>query len=247
MQSIKKGQLRPVPILADKPIAAHKRSPNSENVLEISVPENAPGNPSQQKPGTPLGLALLSLSPSKFRTRPKNSLSLVSLGKSESEKPDSGPFSTVGSNAARYKAMSPAKLPISRATCLTIPPGLSPTSLLESPVLLSNIKVCLLSFFLSAAVLLLSALSLSPPLSLFSIAARLLAKKMGSLPVIALARMRFSDPTGSSCWEPPELAASSDFSCWIGRFVVRPEKEMVGPVHISRPEAAPRVVGVAHN
>ncbi|XP_058081902.1 WRKY transcription factor SUSIBA2 isoform X2 [Magnolia sinica] len=60
--------------------------------------------------------------------------------KSESGKTDHGPFSTVGSNAARYKSMSPAKLPISRTTCLTIPPGLSPTSLLESPVLLSNIK-----------------------------------------------------------------------------------------------------------
>lgn len=43
---------------------------------------------------------------------------------------------------ARYKLMSPAKLPISRSTCISIPPGLSPTSFLESPVLLSNIKVC---------------------------------------------------------------------------------------------------------
>ncbi|KAJ0261619.1 WRKY domain-containing protein [Hirschfeldia incana] len=41
---------------------------------------------------------------------------------------------------ARYKLMSPAKLPITRSTCITIPPGLSPTSFLESPVLLSNIK-----------------------------------------------------------------------------------------------------------
>ncbi|KAI3769181.1 hypothetical protein L6452_00281 [Arctium lappa] len=41
---------------------------------------------------------------------------------------------------ARYKLMSPAKLPISRSTCITIPPGLSPTSFLESPVLLTNIK-----------------------------------------------------------------------------------------------------------
>ncbi|KAL3508407.1 hypothetical protein ACH5RR_027808 [Cinchona calisaya] len=42
---------------------------------------------------------------------------------------------------AKYKLMSPAKLPISRSPCtLTIPPGLSPTSFLESPVLLSNIK-----------------------------------------------------------------------------------------------------------
>ncbi|KAF9666506.1 hypothetical protein SADUNF_Sadunf16G0236200 [Salix dunnii] len=41
---------------------------------------------------------------------------------------------------ARYKLMSPAKLPISRSACITIPPGLSPTSFLESPVLLSNVK-----------------------------------------------------------------------------------------------------------
>nr|UEC49143.1 WRKY20 [Amorpha fruticosa] len=44
-------------------------------------------------------------------------------------------------NGARYKLMSPAKLPISRSPCITIPPGLSPTSFLESPVLLSNMKV----------------------------------------------------------------------------------------------------------
>nr|WGV38261.1 WRKY [Loropetalum chinense var. rubrum]WGV38262.1 WRKY [Loropetalum chinense var. rubrum] len=47
---------------------------------------------------------------------------------------------TGGWNGARYKLMSPAKLPISRSVCITIPPGLSPTSFLESPVLLSNMK-----------------------------------------------------------------------------------------------------------
>ncbi|KAL8209787.1 hypothetical protein R6Q57_006519 [Mikania cordata] len=41
---------------------------------------------------------------------------------------------------AKYKLMSPAKLPISRSAGITIPPGLSPTSFLESPVLLTNIK-----------------------------------------------------------------------------------------------------------
>ncbi|KAJ6811878.1 WRKY transcription factor SUSIBA2-like [Iris pallida] len=40
----------------------------------------------------------------------------------------------------RYKSMSPARLPISRSPCVTIPPGLSPTALLESPVLLTYIK-----------------------------------------------------------------------------------------------------------
>ncbi|XP_026392855.1 WRKY transcription factor SUSIBA2-like isoform X1 [Papaver somniferum] len=52
-------------------------------------------------------------------------------------------FSSGSSNntsAARYKSMSPAMLPISRSPCLTIPPGLSPTSLLDSPVFLSNMK-----------------------------------------------------------------------------------------------------------
>ncbi|MED6205560.1 WRKY Transcription Factor [Stylosanthes scabra] len=48
-------------------------------------------------------------------------------------------YASVG--GARYKLMSPAKLPISRTACITIPPGLSPTSFLESPVLLSNMKV----------------------------------------------------------------------------------------------------------
>ncbi|KAK9268201.1 hypothetical protein L1049_010644 [Liquidambar formosana] len=54
-------------------------------------------------------------------------------------KPDSRVF--YGSNVSRYKLMSPAKLPISRSPCLTIPPGVSPSSLLDSPVLLSNVKV----------------------------------------------------------------------------------------------------------
>ncbi|KAA8519184.1 hypothetical protein F0562_013440 [Nyssa sinensis] len=47
----------------------------------------------------------------------------------------------VVSNVSRYKLMSPSKLPISRSPCLTIPPGLSPSSLLDSPILLSNMKV----------------------------------------------------------------------------------------------------------
>ncbi|KAL5198758.1 hypothetical protein ABZP36_002270 [Zizania latifolia] len=42
---------------------------------------------------------------------------------------------------ARYKTMSPARLPISREPCLTIPAGFSPSALLESPVLLTNFKV----------------------------------------------------------------------------------------------------------
>ncbi|KAG2682508.1 hypothetical protein I3760_11G194500 [Carya illinoinensis] len=49
------------------------------------------------------------------------------------------PVSTSAASA-KYKLMSPAKLPISRSACITIPPGLSPTSFLESPVLLSYMK-----------------------------------------------------------------------------------------------------------
>ncbi|XP_050942178.1 probable WRKY transcription factor 20 isoform X1 [Cucumis melo] len=45
------------------------------------------------------------------------------------------------SSGAKYKLLSPAKLPISRSPCITIPPGLSPTSFLDSPVLLTNLKV----------------------------------------------------------------------------------------------------------
>nr|QGQ64067.1 WRKY transcription factor 44 [Santalum album] len=45
------------------------------------------------------------------------------------------------SSVSRYKLMSPAKLPISRLPCPTTPPGLSPSSLLDSPVLLWNVEV----------------------------------------------------------------------------------------------------------
>ncbi|KAK8545743.1 hypothetical protein V6N13_067010 [Hibiscus sabdariffa] len=47
---------------------------------------------------------------------------------------------SVASGGARYKLVAPAKLPISRSACITIPPGLSPSSFLESPVLLSDVK-----------------------------------------------------------------------------------------------------------
>ncbi|KAG5546667.1 hypothetical protein RHGRI_018738 [Rhododendron griersonianum] len=53
---------------------------------------------------------------------------------------DAGVFSGAGSSSAKYKLFSPAKLPISRSPCITIPPGLSPSSFLESPILLSNLK-----------------------------------------------------------------------------------------------------------
>lgn len=56
-----------------------------------------------------------------------------------------------GQNSARYKLMSPAKLPISRSPCSTVPPGMSPTSFLESPVLLSNMKVGSFSLWVSGS------------------------------------------------------------------------------------------------
>eukprot|EP00249_Psilotum_nudum_P022450 c28521_g1_i3 orf=825-2567(+) len=42
------------------------------------------------------------------------------------------------SSTARFKTMTPSRLPIPRSPYLTIPPGLSPTTLLDSPVLLST-------------------------------------------------------------------------------------------------------------
>ncbi|XVF33904.1 hypothetical protein REPUB_Repub18cG0011400 [Reevesia pubescens] len=50
------------------------------------------------------------------------------------------PHDLSASAGARYKLVAPAKLPISRSACITIPPGLSPSSFLESPVLLSDVK-----------------------------------------------------------------------------------------------------------
>ncbi|PKA59933.1 putative WRKY transcription factor 20 [Apostasia shenzhenica] len=51
------------------------------------------------------------------------------------------PDASLPSVGAKYKTMSPARLPISRSPCLTIPSGFSPSALLESPVLLTNMKV----------------------------------------------------------------------------------------------------------
>ncbi|KAI4306184.1 hypothetical protein L6164_029483 [Bauhinia variegata] len=77
-----------------------------------------------------------------FRMRPSNepaSNDLNQFGSRQSS--DAGATGSASGGVARYKLMSPAKLPISRSPCITIPPGLSPTSFLESPVLLSNMKV----------------------------------------------------------------------------------------------------------
>ncbi|MCO5599204.1 hypothetical protein L7F22_053304 [Adiantum nelumboides] len=45
------------------------------------------------------------------------------------------------SRSARFKSLVPSKLPIRRSSCLTIPPGLSPTTFLDSPVLFAPSQV----------------------------------------------------------------------------------------------------------
>ncbi|XP_042441631.1 WRKY transcription factor SUSIBA2-like [Zingiber officinale] len=55
-------------------------------------------------------------------------------------KPDPGVSQFAGAIGARYKSMPPARLPIARSPCLTIPPGFSPSALLESPVFLTDMK-----------------------------------------------------------------------------------------------------------
>lgn len=47
----------------------------------------------------------------------------------------------LSTHSARFKSMVPSKLPIRRSPCLTIPPGLSPTTLFDSPVLFSTAQV----------------------------------------------------------------------------------------------------------
>ncbi|KAI5081650.1 hypothetical protein GOP47_0001393 [Adiantum capillus-veneris] len=110
--------------------------------------------PSLASSTTPLPLALSSLSPSS--SSPLSSPPLISS--TLEEKPPSLPPQAPGlpvppaampglkiaasgsgrSNIARFKTMMPSRLPIPRSPCLTIPPGLSPTTLLDSPVLLST-------------------------------------------------------------------------------------------------------------
>ncbi|XP_062188544.1 WRKY transcription factor SUSIBA2-like [Phragmites australis] len=62
-------------------------------------------------------------------------------GSPEKRPPADRRVAALAGAGARYKAMSPARLPISREPCLTIPAGFSPSALLESPVLLTNFKV----------------------------------------------------------------------------------------------------------
>lgn len=51
------------------------------------------------------------------------------------------PGSAKSNHTARFKSMMPSKLPIRRSPCISIPPGFSPTTLLDSPVLFSTGRV----------------------------------------------------------------------------------------------------------
>lgn len=64
----------------------------------------------------------------------------------EEGRPDPEVSLLAGATGAKYKLMSPAKLPITRVPCLTIPQGFSPSALLESHVL-TNMKVRYFSNF----------------------------------------------------------------------------------------------------
>ena len=50
-------------------------------------------------------------------------------------------------NSAKFKSKMPPKIPIPRSPYITIPPGLSPTMLLQSPVLLPSAQVRCLHLF----------------------------------------------------------------------------------------------------
>ncbi|KAI5073538.1 hypothetical protein GOP47_0011551 [Adiantum capillus-veneris] len=52
-----------------------------------------------------------------------------------------GDTSQFSSHSARFKSLVPSKLPIRRSSYFTIPPGLSPTTFLDSPVLFSTAQV----------------------------------------------------------------------------------------------------------
>ncbi|PON64704.1 WRKY domain containing protein [Parasponia andersonii] len=47
-------------------------------------------------------------------------------------------FNAVKINTARFRTTSPLASPAARSPCLTIPPGISPTALLDSPIMLPN-------------------------------------------------------------------------------------------------------------
>lgn len=51
-------------------------------------------------------------------------------------------------NTARFRTTSPLASPAARSPCLTIPPGISPTALLDSPVMLPNSQVLSLFLFI---------------------------------------------------------------------------------------------------
>ncbi|XP_049932396.1 probable WRKY transcription factor 2 [Nymphaea colorata] len=59
-------------------------------------------------------------------------------GRSIAERRATSGFNAGRLNTARFRTLSPLSSPVVRSPYLTIPPGLSPTALLDSPVMLSN-------------------------------------------------------------------------------------------------------------
>ena len=70
---------------------------------------------------------------SPFETRRESSSSINQLGGAQNDGSQSSNYT------AKYRAMMPSRLPIPSSTpYFTVPPGLSPTTFLESPVLFSG-------------------------------------------------------------------------------------------------------------
>ena len=115
--------------------------------------------PSPPKPPQPLSLSLsldlfiqTSPHPAPMAESPNPSsgdLPAGVEGSPEKRPPADRRVAALAGAGARYKAMSPARLPISREPCLTIPAGFSPSAQLESPVLRTNFKVITDSLYLS--------------------------------------------------------------------------------------------------
>ncbi|RHN47105.1 hypothetical protein MtrunA17_Chr7g0249321 [Medicago truncatula] len=52
-------------------------------------------------------------------------------------------FNKINAGLISFGATTPLVSPATRSPCLTIPPGISPTALLESPIMLPNSQVSL--------------------------------------------------------------------------------------------------------
>ncbi|MCO5595035.1 hypothetical protein L7F22_049072 [Adiantum nelumboides] len=102
----------PLPVAMSSPSPSSSSPIPSPPLILATVEEKLPSLP-PQAPGLPAPLAATA------------SLKIAASGSGRS-------------NIARFKTMMPSRLPIPRSPYLTIPPGLSPTTLLDSPVLFST-------------------------------------------------------------------------------------------------------------